>query len=121
FTGDISELTGQIEAGNIRIVGVLADERLPDQFSDLPTAREQGYDVVGANWRGFYIGGEVDDEAYQWWVDALEQLYNSDAWKEAMANNGLVPFWRGGEEFSGFVTQQVQDLEDLSREIGLLQ
>lgn len=121
FTGDISELTGQINAGNIRILAVLADERLPDQFADLPTAREQGYDVVGANWRGFYLGGEVGDEAYQWWVGAMEQLYNSDAWKEAMANNGLVPFWRGGDEFKAFVDQQVQDLEQLSREIGLLQ
>ncbi len=121
FTGDLSELTGQIGAGKIRILGVLADERLPDQFSELPTAREQGYDVVGANWRGFYMGGDVSDEAYQYWVDSLETLYNSDAWKEAMTKNGLVPFWRGGEEMEQFVDQQVNDLRELSQEIGLLQ
>jgi len=121
FTGDMSELTGQIEAGDIRVVAVLADERLPDAFADLPTAREQGYDVVGANWRGFYMGGDVRDAAYDYWVDALREVYNSEQWKKAMTNNGLVPFWRAGDELESFVNTQVQDLEQLSREIGLLQ
>jgi putative tricarboxylic transport membrane protein len=121
FTGDLSELTGQLDAGKLRIIAVLADERLPDQFAELPTAREQGIDVVGANWRGFYMGGEISDEAYQYWVDAMTTLYDSEAWKTAMSRNGLVPFFRAGDEFEQFVQQQVQDLRELSREIGLIQ
>ncbi|MDX1654246.1 MAG: tripartite tricarboxylate transporter substrate-binding protein [Candidatus Competibacteraceae bacterium] len=121
FSGDVSEIKGQMEAGNVRMLAVLADERLPEQLADLPTAQEQGYDVVGANWRGFYMGQEVSDEAYQWWVDALEQLYGSEAWKEAMTRNGLAPFWRGGEAFEQFVDDQIDDLQDLSREIGIIQ
>jgi putative tricarboxylic transport membrane protein len=120
FTGDLSEIAGQLDADKLRVVAVLADERLPEKFSNLPTAAEQGFDVVGANWRGFYMGGEVSDKAYNYWVDALEKLYKSEQWKQAMTKNGLVPFWRGGEQFDSFVKAQVKDLQSLSREIGVL-
>jgi len=121
FTGDLSEATGQIEAGAIRVLAVLADERLPDAFADLPTAAEQGIDVVGANWRGFYTGGEISDAAYDYWVSAMEEVYNSEQWQEAMSRNGLVPFWRAGDGLETFVTDQVAELEMLSREIGILE
>jgi putative tricarboxylic transport membrane protein len=37
-----------------------------------------------------------------------------------MAQNGLIPFHPKADEFEAFVTQQVADIETLSREIGLL-
>lgn len=121
FTGDLSEATGQIEAGAIRVLAVLADERLPDAFAELPTAAEQGIDVVGANWRGFYAGGEISDAAYDYWVSAMETVYDSEQWQAAMARNGLVPFWRAGDGLERFVADQVAELETLSREIGILE
>lgn len=121
FTGDLSETAGQIDAGTIRVLAVLSDEKLPGDFASLPTATEQGVDVVGANWRGFYAGGDMSDEAYDYWVSAMETTYASDAWKEAMANNGLVPFQRTGAQMDEFVNTQVAELEQLSRDIGLLQ
>lgn len=120
FTGDLSEITGMIGSGKIDVIAVLADKRLPDRFAELPTAREQGFDVVAPNWRGFYMGGEVSDEAYQWWVDAMDKLYQSEAWKDAMAKNGLVPFWKGGDELETFVAKQVKDIRQLSKELGLI-
>lgn len=120
FTGDLSEVTGMIGSGKIKVVAVLADKRLPDRFADLPTAREQGFDVVAPNWRGFYIGGEVSDEAYQWWVDAMDTLYQSEQWKEAMSRNGLVPFWKGGDDLEAFLSKLNADIKQLSKELGLI-
>lgn len=119
-TGDISEVKGQLDAGNIRVLAVLSDERLPGEFADYPTAKEQGFDVVGANWRGFYVGGDVPDDAFNYWSDSLKTLYASDEWEAAMVANGLAPFYRGGEEFQKFVDEQIEDLRELSREIGLI-
>jgi len=44
----------------------------------------------------------------------------SEEWKAVMKSNGLIPFHPKAGEFESFVTNQVQDIEDLSREIGLL-
>lgn len=120
FTGDISEATGFWESGDLRIIAVLAEERLPGKFSTIPTAREQGIDALGPNWRGFYMPKDADKEAQKYWVNAIDTLYNSQEWKDVMAKNGLIPFHPKADEFEAFVTQQVADIEQLSREIGLL-
>ena len=99
FTGDISEAKGFVDSGDIKVLAVLAPERLGGEFSEMPTAKEQGVDAIGANWRGFYAPGGMSDEAYNAWVEKIAALYASDAWKEVMAANGLAPLDLQGEAF----------------------
>ena len=121
FTGDLSEATGFMESGDIRVVALLAPERLEGEFSDLPTATEQGIDAVGANWRGFYGPGDMSDEAYDWWAATIGEMYASDEWKAIMETNGLAPLDLTGADFQQFVADSVAEIESLSREIGILQ
>ncbi len=121
FTGDLSESTGFVESGDIRVLAVLAPERLEGEFSDIPTAKEQGIDAIGANWRGFYGPGEMSDESYDYWVSALDQLYSSDEWQAVMETNGLAPLDLQGEEFQAFVQDSVNEITELSKEIGIIQ
>ncbi|MAR70675.1 tripartite tricarboxylate transporter substrate-binding protein [Halomonas sp.] len=120
FTGDISEAQGFLESGDLRVLAVLSDERLPGEFSDLPTAKEQGIDVVGPNWRGFYMPAGISDEAEQYWIDAMDSLYASEEWKTVMRQNGLMPFHMSAGEFETFVKEQIDDIETLSKDIGLI-
>ncbi|MEJ2044912.1 MAG: tripartite tricarboxylate transporter substrate-binding protein [Reinekea sp.] len=120
FTGDISEATGFWESGDLRILAVLAEERLPGKFNTIPTAREQGIDALGPNWRGFYMPKDADADAQKYWVDAVEKLYGSKEWEAIMAQNGLIPFHPKANQFEAFVTKQVADIQQLSRDIGLL-
>ena len=120
FTGDLSEAQGFVESGDIKVVAVLAPERLEGEFAEFPTAREQGIDAIGANWRGFYAPGEMSDAAYEYWVTQLDTLYDSDEWQAIMKANGLAPLNLHGEEFETFVAESVQSIQDLSREIGIL-
>lgn len=117
FTGDISEALPQIEAGNLKVIAVLSDERL-SALPDVATAKEQGIDAVGANWRGFYVPAGVSDERFQYWADAFEQLEASGAFAEIREQNGLAPFARFGADMEQFVLDQVADIEELSARIG---
>lgn len=121
FSGDISEAQGFLESGDLRVLAVLSDERLPGEFSDIPTAKEQGIDVVGPNWRGFYMPAGISDEAEQYWIDAMDSLYASEEWKTVMRQNGLMPFHMTAGEFETFVKEQIDDIETLSKDIGLIQ
>lgn len=118
---DIGEVAGFVDSGDVRVLAVLSDDPLPGKFSDLPTAISQGYDVTGYNWRGFYAGGEISDDAYQGWVDTLHQLYESDEWQEVALASGLTPIWRGGEEFESFVRRSEEQMREVSREIGVIE
>ena len=120
FTGDISEAKGFVDSGDIKVLAVLSPDRLPGEFSDFPTAKEQGVDVIGANWRGFYAPGDMSDEAYGFWVDTVADLYASDAWKEVMANNGLAPLDLQGDAFQSFVADSVEQITAISKEIGII-
>ena len=55
FTGDISEVKGFMDSGDLRVLAVLSEERLPAPYDSIPTAMEQGIDSVAPNWRGFYV------------------------------------------------------------------
>ena len=117
---DLGEIMGFVESGDIRLLAALADEKL-EVLPEVPTAKDQGFDVTGYNWRGFYTGGKVSDEAYQAWVDRLGKLYETAAWQESAKSKGLTPIWRGGDNFTAYVAEQEKTMADISREIGVLQ
>ena len=63
YTGDAAEQMANLEAGQVRILAVLAPERLPAPFDQIPTAKEQGVDITWEIIRGYYMGPRVSDEA----------------------------------------------------------
>jgi len=120
FTGDLSEAIGFVDAGDIRVLAVLSPDRIPGKFSNMPTAKEQGINVIGANWRGFYVPGGMSDDAYNYWANAIAKTYASPQWKQTMAKNGLAPLDLTGKEFQSFVSGSIASIQDLSRQIGLI-
>ena len=119
MTGDISEIVGFLEAGEVRALAVLTDERVPG--FDIPTAKEQGFNVVAGNWRGLYVPRDISDAQFQEWAGKLQAVADSDEWKEAMAANGLAPFTMVGDEFQGYVDALVADIRQMSKDIGVIQ
>ncbi len=66
MTGDMSEIVGFLKSGEVRVLAVLTEERVPG-FDDIPTAKEQGIDVVAVNWRGLYVPKGISDEQFDAW------------------------------------------------------
>lgn len=120
MTGDISEVIGFLKSGDVRVIAAFTDERLPGDLGDIPTAKEQGIDVVAVNWRGLYVPKDISDEAYQKWSDGLATVAASDEWAEAMEANGLAPFTRVGDDFQSYVADVIVEIQELSREIGVI-
>ena len=117
---DIGEIGGFIQSGDVNALAVMSTDRL-EAYPDLPTAIEQGYEAEGYNWRGFYMGGDVSDEAYNTWVGILEDLYESEAWKQAATEAGLTPIWRGGEEMETFARESEERARSISQAIGVIE
>lgn len=121
FTGDLSELKSQLESGKIRVLASLSEERMGGPYADIPTAAEQGYDVQWPIWRGYYMGPNVSDEAYQTWVQRMKELSESQKFAELRKDRGLFPMSRFGPEFNDYVLDQVDQFESLAKEVGLKQ
>ncbi|MFN3499773.1 MULTISPECIES: Bug family tripartite tricarboxylate transporter substrate binding protein [Pannonibacter] len=119
MTGDISEISGFIKSGDVRALAVFAEERV-EAFPDVPTAKEQGLDLVAMNWRGFYVPKGISDEEFNVWVDRLQKVAESEQWKKVMADNGLAPYALIGGEFEGWVANNIAEIQEISREIGII-
>ena len=121
MTGDISEVVGFLKSGDVRVLAVLTDERIPGEFDTIPTAKEQGIDVVAVNWRGLYVPKDISDEAYQKWSGALAEVAKSDEWAEQMEANGLAPFTKVGDDFAGYLEGVMAEVKELSKELGVIE
>ena len=120
MTGDMSETIGFLKSGDIRILAVLTDERVPG-FDNIPTAKEQGYDVVAVNWRGLYVPKGISDDQFNAWAEKLQAVADSAEWKQIMADNGLAPFTKVGADFQTWIDGVIADTTKMSKEIGVIQ
>lgn len=120
MTGDMSEVVGFLKSGDVRVLAVLTEERIPG-FADIPTALEQGIDVVAVNWRGLYIPRGVSDETFNLWAERLAKVAESPEWKKAMSDNGLAPFTKVGADFQNYVDKLVAEVNQLSKDVGVIQ
>ncbi len=119
---DISDSMPHIKAGNMRILAVLSDERLPGaDKADIPTAKEQGYDISWPVVRGFYLGPKVSDEDYAWWKASFDQLLASEDFAKLRDQRELYPFAMTGEELDSYVKKRVADYKQMAKEFGLTQ
>lgn len=119
MTGDISEIGGFIASGEVRALAVLSPERI-DGY-DIPTAREQGIDLVAMNWRGLYVPHDITDEQFATWAERLQQVADSAQWQQVMHDNGLAPYTMVGTEFQAWVDSNIAEIQEISREIGIIQ
>lgn len=119
-SGDASESIGQLEGGTIRVLAVLSDKRLPGKLASVPTAREQGYDVVWPTYRGFYVAPKISDEQYATWVSLMDRMLAHPGYAKLRDEKGLFDFALTGKAAETFVKKSVSGYRDLAREAGLL-
>jgi putative tricarboxylic transport membrane protein len=120
YSGDAGEMAEFVKQGApIRLLGVFADERLPGALKDVPTAKEQGYDIQWPIARGFYVGPKVSDADYQWWVSAFKTAMATPEYQKLRTERGLFPFDRVGDDLDRYVKAQVASYRKLATEFGL--
>ena len=121
YMGDVGEMVPHLEAGTMRILAVMSPERLDEPFADIPTAKELGYDAEWTIMRGFYMGKNVDDAAYNAWVDAFKAAYETDEWAAAQKERGLLPLNLAGDELVQAATASTANMREIAREAGLIE
>jgi len=120
YAGDASELAEKLDAGSpFRVLAVMAEKRLPGRLADVPTAMEQGYNIVWPIIRGFYMGPKVSEADYKAWVDAFAKAMATPEFEKLRTERGLYPFAMTGPEFDAYAKRQVKVYGRLVSEFGL--
>ena len=114
-----SEAVALAQAGEVKIIGVTSDERVP-AYEDAPTMKEQGIDTTFVNWRGFFAAPGLPEDKLKMYQDALAKMYETPEWEEVRARNGWVNIHNSGDDFRAFLEEQEQVIGDLMKKLGFL-
>jgi putative tricarboxylic transport membrane protein len=120
ISGDASEAVLYAGRGKVRVLAVLSERRLPGVLAKVPTAREQGYDIVWPVIRGVWMGPDVPDAAYRRWVDAFARMQATPDFAQLRATSGLYPFSLTGDALTRWVKQAIMDYNRQAREFNLV-
>jgi putative tricarboxylic transport membrane protein len=113
-----SEFAEYIAAGKMRAIGVTSEKRLPG--INVPTMKEQGYDVVLGNWRGVYGAPGITAEQRAALTDIVLKATKSKAWAESLEKNNWTPAVLSGKQFDDFVDNEFANLRGTMHLAGML-
>ncbi|WP_107687993.1 tripartite tricarboxylate transporter substrate binding protein [Neisseria wadsworthii] len=116
----IAEMGPHIESGKVRVLAVFAPNRLEGRLKDIPTAKEQGYDVEWPVIRGYYMGPKVSEEAFQWWKTHFDAMLKDPKFAELRTQRDLLPFELTGDELAKYVEKTTEEMRGLSKEFELI-
>jgi putative tricarboxylic transport membrane protein len=113
-----SEWAGQIAAGELRVLGLSAAEK--QAGIDAPTLKEQGIDVVLANWRAVVAAPGIDAAAKSALLASVDATVKSDAWKKVLADKKWTDLYLAGDDFAKLIDAENAATTDVLKAVGLV-
>ena len=103
----------------VNIIGITAPERVGDA-PDVPTLKEQGFDVQFVNWRGFFgppgMSGKMRNEI----AKMLGEVQKTPEWEAVRKRNAWVNIYNPGGKFVSFLEQQTVEMTALMKKLGVI-
>jgi putative tricarboxylic transport membrane protein len=102
------------------LIGTLSSQRL-SQLPDLPTLREQGYDVVASTWFTIFGPKGLTPEQVAYWEDVFfKTMRHPDAKKFAESNNWTIDLI-GAKALPMALEKEYTRLRKTLTELGMVQ
>lgn len=109
-----------VSTGKVRLIGTISNQRLP-QLPDLPTFREQGYDVVASTWFTVFGPKGITAEQAAYWEDVFTKaMRHPEAKKFADSNNWTIDLI-GSKELPTQLDKEYARLRKTLTELGMVQ
>ena len=116
---DASNVIPQRQAGKMRVLGVSAASRVGGGLADVPTWREQGYDVVVSTWRMLAGPKGMTPAQSAYWENVMARVVQSEEWKADLERNVFEPNFMKGEETRPYLKAQSDQFRAALTELGL--
>jgi putative tricarboxylic transport membrane protein len=106
--------------GKLRLIGTLQSQRLP-MLPDLPTLREQGYDVVAPTWFTLFGPKGLTPAQAAYWEDVfIKAMRSAEAKKFADTNNWSIDLI-GAKDLPAVLDKEYARLRKTLAELGMAQ
>lgn len=109
------ETTSGYKDGTLRVLAVFDDERHP-AMQDVPTAKEQGFDLTFGAWGGVYGPADIPADIVEVLENAVNKAAQSESFRNTVTPAGILPVFRSGAEFEEFIGNEAQRYADVLKE-----
>jgi len=113
-----SEFSEYIKTGKMRAIAVTSETRL--KGVDVPTMKEQGYNVVLGNWRGVYGPGGLTSQQRDALAAMIVKATKTKSWAESLEKNNWTPALLTGAAFEKFVDDDFASLRAVMVKSGMV-
>jgi tripartite-type tricarboxylate transporter receptor subunit TctC len=117
--GEVQEILPQLQSGRVKLLGVFEEKRL-EQYPDVPTAREQGFDVVVTKFRGLAAPKGLPPAVVQAWEQAIPKVLARPEYQKIYGSENLIPAYRNQKESRELTAEVAKDVATSLRELGII-
>lgn len=102
-----ADLQSLVQAGKATLLAVAGEKRSP-QFPDVPTFREQGYDLVATPWYGLFAPAGTPPAVVQRLAKAAIDSVNDPAIQQRMLDMGVEPTGYGPQKLGQIMKEDYE-------------
>ena len=113
-----SQFKAEADAKELRVIAVTSADRIP-VMPDVPTAKEQGYDVELVMWRGLAAPKGTPKDVITKLEGAVRTVVTAPRFMELSANLGFEPAFLPAAEFGSLMASDDMEIAGLMKQLGL--
>ena len=107
-----------VRSGSLRVLAALSGKR-DAAFADVPTAAEQGINVVADAWRGIAVPKGTSRPVIAKLEDAIRKTIASPEFAKACENLSVAPAFLAAGDFGRLMAKEDADLAQIIQALGL--
>lgn len=107
-----------IQAGKVRVIAVSSDKRLED-FPDVPTYKERGYDLVRYQWRGMMAKAGTPRPVLDRLTAAIQKAQQTNEWKAYLKQVTQLDGFQGPDAFRAQLTADMREMDKVKKKLGI--
>lgn len=111
----VGEFANHINSGKMRALA----QSSPATLDGIPSLKEQGVDVVLANWRGVFGAPGISAQQRDALIQLVKDATETPEWKAAAERMGWTPVFLPGDRFGAFVNEESMRIAAIFKDLGL--
>lgn len=114
-----AEVVNHVDNGTIKILAVMADERL-EKFPEVPTLKENGIDLSIATWRGLVVPNKTPDDVKQVLGDVAKKVASNPDFTQTLEKMNLTPAYLDADAFRVQIEQDNRFFAETMGKLGMI-
>lgn len=115
----LSNMAEHLQQGKMRTLVISGPRRMWGPFSDVPTWKEVGVNMVESSWRGMMGAKDLTPAQIAYWEGVFRRVVQSDEWKQELKENYWVSLYANAADTRRRLDSEYIELKQILGDLGM--